>query len=152
MSQTFFDEPLEQSLVKSEIVVAYFMAWSRIMAKRAARIGYLDFYAGPGRYQKSGTKSTPLLILEEAVESPDLSQRLVTLFNDADPDFVSSLRKEVKAIPGIERLRFEPEILNQPVDDSLVTRFERMKTIPSLSFIDPWGYKGLSLRLIRAVV
>ena len=30
--------------------------------------------------------------------------------------------------------------------------FEQMNTIPTLSFVDPWGYKGLSLQLIRAVL
>src|SRR5438128_2151118 len=76
MSSDFFDEPEEQSLVKAEIVFSYFDAWSRIMAKRAERVGYFDFFAGPGRY-KTGEKSVPLLVLERAIASPDLRQRLV---------------------------------------------------------------------------
>ena len=34
----------------------------------------------------------------------------------------------------------------------MVETFEHMDTIPTLSFVDPWGYKGLSLQLIRAVL
>jgi len=148
---SFFDEPEEQSRVKAEIVVDYFGAWSRIMAKHAERIGYLDFFAGPGRY-KTGEKSTPLLILERALASQDLTGRLVTLFNDANPNFTSMLKTEIEALPGIDRLKHQPQIITGEISDELIEHFEGIRTIPSLSFIDPWGYKGLSLRLIRAVI
>lgn len=151
MAKAFFDEPEDQSVVKAEIVVNYFTAWSRIMAKRAERVGYFDFYAGPGRYA-TGQKSTPLLILETAIASPDLAPRLVSMFNDANPDFTKSLQAEVNALPNIERLKHEPRVYTGEVDDSLAAQFEKVHTIPALSFIDPWGYKGLSLRLIRSVI
>lgn len=47
------------------------------------KIAYLDLFAGPGRY-KDGTKSTPLLILEKAIQDDAMSQMLVTIFNDRD--------------------------------------------------------------------
>ncbi len=151
MTEDFFDEPEEQSTVKAEIVVNYFVAWSRIMVKRADRIGYFDFYAGPGRY-KTGEKSTPLLILERALASEDLSKRLVTVFNDANPEFTSTLQQEIQAVKGIERLAYQPQVLTGPLTDELVEHFETINMIPALSFVDPWGYKGLSLRLLRAVI
>ena len=151
MLDSFFDEPEEQSRVKAEIVVDYFNAWSRIMAKHKERIGYLDFFAGPGRY-KTGEKSTPLLILERALASENLTRGLVTLFNDANPDFTSMLKTEIERLPGIDRLKHQPKIITGEISDELIEYFEQIKTIPSLSFIDPWGYKGLSQRLIRAVI
>lgn len=151
MLDSFFDEPEERSRVKAEMVVDYFDAWSRIMAKRANRIGYLDFFAGPGRY-KTGEKSTPLLILERALAREDLTDQLVTLFNDANPDFTSALKTEIDALPGIDRLKHQPQIITGEISDELIEHFEGIKTIPCLSFVDPWGYKGLSLRLIRAVI
>ena len=151
MLDSFFDEPEEQSRVKAEIVVDYFDAWSRIMVKRADRIGYFDFFAGPGRY-KTGEKSTPLLILERALASENLTGRLVTLFNDANPDFTSTLKAEIDTLPGIDRMKYRPQVVTGQINDDLLEYFEQIKTIPSLSFIDPWGYKGLSQRLIRAVI
>ncbi len=121
------------------------------MVKRANRIGYFDFFAGPGRY-KTGEKSTPLLILERAVKSPDLSDRLVAVFNDANPEFTNALRNEIESLEGFERLVHKPQIFTGELTDDLVEQFEEINTIPALSFIDPWGYKGLSLRLIRAVI
>jgi three-Cys-motif partner protein len=147
----FFDEPEEQSRVKAEIVVNYFVAWSKIIIKHAQRIGYFDFFAGPGRY-KTGDKSTPLLILERALASQDLTSRLVTVFNDANPEFTSTLKAEIDALPGVDRLKYRPQIFTGEIGDELIQHFEKIRTIPALSFIDPWGYKGLSLRLIRAVI
>ena len=153
LADAFFNEPEEQSLVKAEIVVGYFVAWSRIMASRsrADRIGYFDFYAGPGRYG-TGQKSTPLLILERAIGSSHLPSRLVARFNDANPKYARALDQEIASLPGVERLKHKPKVHIGEVDDELARRFESIRTIPALSFIDPWGYKGLSLDLIHAVV
>ncbi|MCK9518099.1 MAG: three-Cys-motif partner protein TcmP, partial [Dehalococcoidia bacterium] len=84
MTNPFFNEQAEQSLVKTQIVVKYFAAWAKVMKGQADKIGYLDFYAGPGRYA-SGEKSTPLLVLEQAISNPGLADKLVTVFNDIDP-------------------------------------------------------------------
>ena len=151
MGDPFFDEPEEQSRVKAEIVVKYFVAWSKIILENSERIGYFDFFAGPGRY-KTGDKSTPLLILEHALASQDLTSCLVTVFNDANPEFTSTLEAEINALQGIDRLKYRPRVLTGESSDELIEHFEGIKTIPALSFIDPWGYKGLSLRLIRAVI
>src|SRR5690606_9147418 len=55
-------------------------------------------------------------------------------------------------LDGYDTLRFPPEIRVGEVSDELVDEFESVSTIPALSFVDPWGYRGLSLRLIKAVV
>ena len=36
------------------------------------------------------------------------------------------------------------------VDEKIAQVFESMRTIPTLFFVDPWGYKGLSLQLISS--
>jgi len=83
----FFDETSEQSAVKSAIVSKYFWAWAKVIIpsakKRPGKIAYIDLFAGPGRYE-DGTKSTPLLILEKAIEHPDMRNMLVAVFNDKD--------------------------------------------------------------------
>jgi len=151
MPESFFDEQEEQSAVKAEIVANYFVAWARIMAKRAPKIGYFDFFAGPGRY-KTGDKSTPLLILERAIAAEDLCKRLVAIFNDANPRYADTLQQEIYRLPGAEDLAYPPQVIAGKLDDELVEQFEGIRTIPALSFIDPWGYKGLSQRLIHAVI
>lgn len=79
----FFDEQLEQSQIKSSIMLKYFEAWSKIMLAKKDKIGYIDLFSGPGRY-KDGAESTPIIILKMAIKNERLRQSLVTYFNDRD--------------------------------------------------------------------
>lgn len=147
----FFDETREQSAVKSAIVAKYFWAWAKIIAQKAKRIAYLDLFAGPGRY-RDGTDSTQLLVLQKAIEDPNLSQILVTVFNDKDEANVRSLEAAIASIPGIEKMKHKPVVRHEEVGSEMVRQFAEVGLVPSLSFIDPWGYRGLSLGLVNAVV
>lgn len=151
----FFDESTDQSQVKTAIVAKYFWAWAHVILraakKRGSRIAYIDLFAGPGRY-KDGTKSTPLLILEEAIADPDLRRVLVTIFNDVDSTSKHSLERAIMELPGIAKLTYRPKVYNEEVGQRIVALFEEMARVPTLFFVDPWGYKGLSLQLINSVL
>ena len=151
----FFDESTEQSEVKTTIVSKYFWAWAHVIipsAKKGAnKIAYIDLFAGPGRY-KDGTNSTPLLILEQAIADENMRQMLVTIFNDKDENNTKSLETAISKLPGIENIRYKPEIYRYEVGSEIVKMFESIKLIPTLFFVDPWGYKGLSLGLINSVL
>jgi hypothetical protein len=65
MSDNFFTEQKEQSLIKARIVEKYFWVWANVVIPTAKqispknpRIAYIDLFAGPGRYE-DGSKSTP---------------------------------------------------------------------------------------------
>lgn len=151
MVDSFFDETSEQSQIKSTIVSKYFWAWASIIKRHSDKIAYLDLFAGPGRY-KDGTSSTPLLILSQAIQDADLSQKLITVFNDKDEANCNALETAIKNLGGIENLKYKPQVLNKEVGTEMVKEFEQMKLVPTLFFVDPWGYKGLSLQLVNAVV
>ena len=155
MDQSFFDESREQSIIKARIIAKYFWAWAKVIIPTAKqhdnRIAYIDLFAGPGRY-KDGTISTPLRILEQAIADRDMSQMLVTLFNDKDAKNAGELEKAISELPGIERMKYKPQIANQEVGTEIVQLFNRMRMVPTFFFVDPWGYKGLSLGLINSVL
>lgn len=159
MSSRFFDKSKEQSQVKSAIVAKYFEVWARVMIgaqnqrQQSAnpRIAYIDLFAGPGRYS-DGTTSTPLLILGKAIQDDVMRQRLVTLFNDKDENNTNSLSQAIGQIPGVDTLKYQPQISTQEVGENIVEMFEEMRLVPTLFFVDPWGYKGLSLRLVNSVI
>ncbi|MEQ9414065.1 MAG: three-Cys-motif partner protein TcmP, partial [Cyclobacteriaceae bacterium] len=157
MTEQFFDEQTEQSLIKTKIVATYFEQWAKVITgyqrsrKTQTKIGYIDLFAGPGRY-KDGTTSTPLLILNNAVNNSLFRDSLVTTFNDADEENSSSLKQEIEAINGIDKLKYPPNIMCGEVGDEIVEAFEELDLCPTLMFVDPWGYKGLSLRLINSVL
>jgi len=147
----FFEKPSDHSLVKTAIVVDYFKAWAKIIGRRSTKIGYVDLYSGPGVYD-SGDKSTPILILEHAIDNDDLRKKLVTVFNDVDEQAAASLRKAISELPGVDALAYYPQVFCGPVDETLAKEMEEMSMIPSLCFIDPWGYKGLSSKLLHAAI
>jgi three-Cys-motif partner protein len=102
------------------------------------------------------TKSTPLLVLEKAIKNRDKSKMLVTLFNDGNPDYIEKLQKNIEQLEGYDELRYEPEYINivMDSDSKIVEELElaTTKLIPTLFFIDPFGYQGLSLTLIHSVL
>jgi three-Cys-motif partner protein len=150
-NEKFFSEPRENSQIKATIIAKYFVAWAKIIGSRAEKIAYIDLFAGPGRYEDD-TKSTPLLVLERAINDPLLKDRLVSVFNDAEGQNVTSLSEEIAKLPGIDTLKFKPVVDNQSVGDETANALQKMSLVPTLCFFDPFGYKGLSLKLINAVL
>jgi len=73
-------------------------------------------------------------------------------FNDKDEDNSRSLEKAIEEIPGIKTLRYKPQVNNEEVGEEIVKMFEEISLVPTLFFVDPFGYKGLSLRLVNSVL
>ncbi len=151
----FFDERTDQSEVKARIVEKYFYAWANVIMptaqKAGGRIAYIDLYAGPGRY-KDGAASTPLLVLQHAVTDPKLASMLVMLLNDSDSNNTSTLQSEINSLPGIGNLTHKPIVSCGEIDEEAEKYFNQVRLVPSFSFIDPFGYKGLSLKIIKGVI
>lgn len=150
----FFEDPLDQSIVKSTIVTKYLWAWAKVILstrRNINRIAYIDLFAGPGRYD-DGTNSTPILVLEKVVSDPQMRQHLVAIFNDKDVDNVRLLTDAINSVPNLNLLKFKPVVRNYEVGDTIIAQLEKMRLIPTLFFVDPWGYKGLSLRLVNSVL
>lgn len=158
MTENFFDEQSEQSQIKAALVTDYFWAWAGFMVRQqkqrpqyGSKLQYIDLFAGPGRYQ-SGAKSTPLMILERAVSDPEISSRLCAIFNDKDENNTQSLEKEIRAIPGYANLKNSPQIYTGEVGEHVIKQFQKLRLVPTFLFVDPFGYKGLSLQLVQSVI
>lgn len=155
----FFEESREQSLIKATIVAKYFWAWAKVIIGAMRKypelsrdkIAYVDLFAGPGRY-KDSSASTPILVLKKAIEDRDIRERLVTIFNDKNEGNKRSLETEIQRIPNLHLLKHQPQVLNEEIGDKIVQNLEQAKLVPTLCFVDPWGYKGLSLRLVNSVL
>jgi len=111
----------------------------------------MDLFAGPGKY-KDDTPSTPVIVLQTAIKDPRLREILVTVFNDKRLDFARSLQETINSIPGIETLKYKPRVENEEIGQAIVESFQKTRLVPTLLFVDPWGYKGLSIALISSVL
>lgn len=155
-NKTFFDEPTEASKIKVNIVTEFFEAWSAIIhytqeryPRADKRLAYWDLYAGKGKYD-DGTPSIPLLILQRAVQTPYLCQKLVTIFNEGRRLNAEQLKKNITEITDIAQLVHQPRVECSLVELDDHEVFENVILIPSLFFLDPFGYAGLSSKLLHA--
>ncbi len=154
----FFQEQMEQSAVKAQIVKKYFAPWARIMVSNHRKHGwpremmYVDLFCGPGRY-KDGSTSTPLMVVEEVLAQPQLHDQIHLIFNDRDPEAVRRLRAELASFPGVKELRYAPALHHfDMADRGAVTFVSQLPPIPGLFFLDPFGYRGLTMQLINAAL
>ena len=76
---------------------------------------------------------------------------MVTIFNDKNPRHIERLEREIENLPGINELKFYPDISCLEVGNEIVQRLEKARLIPCLTFIDPCGYKGLTAGLIGSI-
>jgi three-Cys-motif partner protein len=159
-TEDFFEKLRKPSIIKSEIVAKYFSAWSNVIYHaeknrlddlKKIKIAYIDLYAGQGKDDK-GQESTPLFIIKNAISNDNLRHSLVTVFNDFDPKKLIKLKKEISLLEGIDSLKYSPKFDNIIVGDELAKKFEEIEFIPTLFFLDPWGYKGLSRRLFKSLL
>lgn len=151
---SFFETPSEQSRIKIEIVVEYFKSWSNVIKNKWSKnipIGYVDLYSGPGIYE-DGTDSTPIRLVKYVMTQPDLLDRMVFLFNDGDEDNIIKLRKNINAIIDnklVNRIKYTNHTVG--INSELQLHI-RSKDVPILSFIDPFGYKGITVDLIDKLI
>lgn len=150
-SHDFYQSAEDHNIVKTKLVTKYFSAWCSVILPRIASKGgnmaYVDLCSGPGRFE-DGTESTPLWILRTAIKKPDIAEHLVTVFNDIEPKYIEQLRQEIQKIPDVENFKYAPLLSSDSVGPDLLHRLGGLSETPTLFFIDPWGYRGLSLELI----
>ena len=151
----FFKKLREGSRVKQKIVSDYFVAYNRVMARGPrAKVGYADLFAGPGSYTRAdGTmqKSIPILVTEAAVREDMFRDKVHLWFNDGDPENYHQLKSAIGSVAGVETLRYKPSFGNKIIDAQWAEKLGKLP-VPTLVFLDPCGYKGLSLKLVASIL
>src|SRR5207244_1204877 len=153
-SKKFFAEQTAQSKVKAEVITKYAKSRAAIIAGAGAtKVVHLDLWAGRGRYD-DGAESTPLMVLRNAIADAVVRKSLVAIFNDKD--HADELRAAIEALPGIDTLAYKPEVLEMAVGAGTPAILQKVRPeigqAPTLTFLDPWGYTGLTRDLIRSLL
>lgn len=149
-NEVFFSDQTEQSATKAHIVSSYFTAWSRVIKKWDCKMAYIDLFCGPGRYGDN-KPSAPVQIIQSTLNDPVLIEKMMFLFNDYDTANIDSLQKEISALDVDGKLK-RISFLSETMDLDIHNKLSIPKNIPVLSFVDPFGYKGLSRELINKLI
>jgi len=150
----FFESQTEQSEIKAKIVSSYFASWSRIIKKNWDKnipIAYIDLFCGPGVYA-DGSESVPVKIVRTVLDDPGLSSRIIIAFNDEDPRYIENLRQIIEKVDSNESLKGRIMFSCEKIDNSFYNEIEIDSNIPILSFIDPFGYRGITRELIKTLI
>ena len=153
-TDSFFNTQKEKSRVKTMIVTEFFKAYFPIISAgfNSKEIWYIDLFCGPGCYE-DGTPSTPIKLLDVINEfkTNDVRNRLKIVFNDENADYIEKLRNNISSHPALAKLKNQPQITNQKASDVDLSAYTR-GTAPAFSFVDPWGYKDISISQIWKLV
>ena len=147
----FFLEQTEQSAVKANIVASYFIAWARVIQKWNSPMGYIDLFCGPGKYGDD-KDAAPLLIIKQVLSNPVLCSKMRMIFNDQDVSNIEALKSQIDAIDASGALRRRIAYYNLTIDQDFHDSLSIAEGIPVLSYVDPFGYKGLTLKLIDKLI
>jgi three-Cys-motif partner protein len=154
--ETIWELP-PQTAAKHTLLREYLKAWYPIMAQRERRVGYIDGFAGPGRY-RSGEPGSPLVALETLLDHTALSTfhcDFVFKFIEADGARAAELERSISSLVAV-RGGF-PSNLHWSVETTTFAESTRSfldsldpqrRLIPALALIDPFGFKGASMSQI----
>jgi three-Cys-motif partner protein len=143
---------------KHDLLRRYLGAWFPIMASREEKLAFIDGFAGPGCYE-DGSTGSPIVALDTLVTHRNFAGMGGTKFNfifvDEDPRRTASLRTEVDSYfdsVGGRPTNISVRVVDGTFDgaanelvDSITKGFV---LVPTLAFIDPFGFKGISMDTI----
>jgi three-Cys-motif partner protein len=149
--ETFFKEQSIPSEIKAELIKEYFIMWSSVMKNTSKyqkdyKLGYIDLFCGPGVYD-DGKLSTPMMIMETILSDLELCAHVITFFNDQDQNTITKLQNNIEKLNNFNQLKHLPRYNVAKVDEDIKELLPN--NIPSLMVLDPFGYKGISLELIK---
>lgn len=154
MKNDFYENADDRNIIKSKIVAEYFWIWAKIISnqKNVKIIGYVDLFCGPGQFD-DGSLSTPLLILQKAISDDNIRQKFVCIFNDKNNSYVDKLKEKITDNNEYKGLIHSPQFLNEYVGTNIFSELKKIvNNNPTFFFIDPWGYKGVSLELLGKTI
>jgi three-Cys-motif partner protein len=145
---------------KHRILEEYLKAWFPILSRYNNRIIYIDGFAGPGIYEKEKIGS-PLIALQCLMNhSQDLCQKgkeFVFIFIESDAKRAATLKdviaKTFPKIPESVKIYIEHGDFETTMKELLDSIESKNKNLaPTFAFIDPFGYSGLPLYLIKRIL
>lgn len=157
MVENFFDKQTPENKTKTDIVEKFFIAWARVIGghQKSTRpqidLGYVDLFSGPGKFD-DGNESTPLRILRAVLTNSTWRSSLISVFNEALPELRTRLEANIRALPDIHLLKHKPIVTGDLVDKDFDKFLAPVRSVPTLFFVDPWGYIGVNQRLLKDAI
>jgi len=144
---------------KHTILKKYLQAWIPIISRYNGKVIYIDGFAGPGEY-KNGKDGSPIIAIKSVIEHKLRNQmraHFKFLFIEKKKDRCEHLKKILSKIklplsPKID-ITIECNKFHEVIGDILNSLEDKNKSLaPSFVFIDPFGFSGIPLDLIKKIM
>jgi three-Cys-motif partner protein len=146
----------EHTGAKHEILRRYLDAWYSILgSSRAPQLVILDGFAGRGKYN-DGRQGSPVLIHDAAVRAVGrgISPR-VRIFcseaTEANFECLSEVVAELSVCPGVE-ITARHKTFAEAAPPVAKWLGDHRGMIPAFAFVDPFGFTGVPLDVIRSLL
>lgn len=151
----------DQTKAKHELLREYLKAWFPIISKLGRGMNYIDGFAGPGIYSK-GEEGSPLIamrtVLEHKLFRSIARTKIRFHFIEKEIDRAEILRNVIE-----EKFPELPSNIKwwvyggKEFADTIEKALDRLEAenrnlAPSFVFIDPFGFKGFPLRIIKRIL
>lgn len=146
-NKDFFRKQTENNIIKTEIVTTYFPVWASKISKTSNMLFYFDLFSGPGKCE-DGAFTTPIKILDIIDQNPWMYNRIKMYFYEGDKTYYEKLVENINNHPVYNKLINKPIISHEKIDQDFYLKMKEIVKPGSFSFIDPFGYKEISLDLL----
>jgi three-Cys-motif partner protein len=148
--------PLEpHTEVKHVILRKYLNVWLPILSIWNSRIVYVDGFSGPGEYLK-GEDGSPIIAIKSVSEHRlSLKAEIVMIFIEERKDRCSFLKNKLENTKIPSNISYEVvcgEFRNVISDALDQIEKKGLSLAPTFVFIDPFGFKGISMDVIKRIM
>ncbi len=169
----FFDELYEHSQAKLSLLKNYAIKWMRkvTLGTFQKRCAIIDTFAGTGFYE-DGSDGSPIILIREALNYYEQSQKnpninfnkIILAFIEKDKTNFLKLKSNIEKlihqelkIDEFNKINTHPKIEIMLTNDDFNNFTENLlknvnSIIPTLMFIDPFGYKVLNYDNISSII
>ncbi|MFA6171020.1 MAG: three-Cys-motif partner protein TcmP [Patescibacteria group bacterium] len=140
---------------KHKILQKYLNAWLPIITRWNGRVLFIDGFAGPGEYI-GGKPGSPMIAFEAIIKHKfPISSEMILFFIEKDAKRCEHLEKMVASLdkPKNINITVKHGEFDKTLSEVLNLLEEQKKKIaPALVFIDPFGFTGIPLDLIKRIM
>ncbi len=141
--------------VKHAILRKYLNAWLAILSRWNSRIVYIDGFSGPGEYT-GGEDGSPVIAIKSVLEHKlSLRAEIVMLFVEKVSERCKFLKNKLEGMKVPDNVKYEilcGEFRNVISDALDGIKSRSLSVAPSFVFIDPFGFSGIPLNLIKKIM
>lgn len=147
MVHKHFKEYRGHTAIKHAILKDYIGAWAGILGSWNRQIVFIDGFCGPGYYEADGKQydGSPIIALQIAEHFADEFD-IYCLFIDNNKEHCDELECKIDELGFKTKYDVECSTFEETVFD-ILNSVDRLA--PAFCFIDPFGYSGLPLELIK---